>query len=235
MGVRWAFRHVVLAVVAGSVWLGCDRPQGDLTAPHHQPATFSMVDQSGRQFVSVDYPGATYTSAQSISPTGEVLGRYGGDDGFEHGFLLVRGAITAVPPVPGAFLSAPNRVNSRGVIVGTYDDDVGEHGYVLAGGSFRTIDFPDNSEVTAWGISSNGTIVGLEDPARDFIHAHGYALRNGDTTLIDFPAAVGTFPTAISDNGNIVGSYLTSDFFTTGFLWSGGKFTRVHVPNSTYD
>jgi uncharacterized membrane protein len=213
--------------------VGCGREQNDLTAPKSQALSFSQL---GQGFVSIDYPGATYTTAQSISPLGKIVGQYLGADGLKHGFLLFQGTFTALPDVPGAIESVPNRLNAQGTIVGTYRDALREHAYVLSNGTFTTIDFPDPSiSLAGWGISDDGDVVGPKFIEGDFPDAHGYVFGKNTFTLFDFPGAMGTFPTAIIDNGNIVGAYLTTDNAVHGFLLSNGTFSTIHFPNSTFD
>jgi uncharacterized membrane protein len=47
---------------------------------------------SGGEFTTIDYPGATFSAATRINPSGDVTGRYMNADGKPHGFLWTRGA-----------------------------------------------------------------------------------------------------------------------------------------------
>ncbi len=43
---------------------------------------------SGGQVTNFDFPGASFTAATAISPTGDILGRYQDANKVNHGFLL---------------------------------------------------------------------------------------------------------------------------------------------------
>ena len=235
---RWIVpKYVLAAMSAALACVACRPEQSSVTEPNSRVARFSQSGTSLDQgFVSIDYPGATYTTLQSVTPSGTILGRYLGQDGHLHGFLLSQGTLTVVPDVQGAIESTPNRLNAQGTIAGTYRDPVSEHAYVLSSGEFTTINFPDPSiSLTGWGISSDGDVVGIKFVEGDFLNGHGYRFRHNAFTLFDVPGAMGTFPTAIANNGRIVGTYVNSDFGFHGFLFAGGNFSTIDFPNSTFD
>ena len=100
------------------------------------------ADQPG--FTTIDFPGAFDTIASGINPAGDIVGWYSNGRG-EHGFLLSKGAFTAID-VPGAtFGTEAAGINPEGDIVGTYytpTDGFCPHGFLLSKGAFTTIDFP---------------------------------------------------------------------------------------------
>jgi uncharacterized membrane protein len=53
-------------------------------------------------------------------------------------------------------------INLKGQIVGTYYDAVAqiEHGFLLSGGSYKTIDYPNGYGTYAYGINDNAELVG---------------------------------------------------------------------------
>jgi len=55
--------------------------------------TVSLKPLSSAQsnFSSFDFPGAINTQATGITPSGDIVGRYTGNDGVLHGFLLSSG------------------------------------------------------------------------------------------------------------------------------------------------
>jgi hypothetical protein len=63
---------------------------------------------------------------------------------------------------PGAFVTAVNGINDRGQITGAYIDAGGtQHGFLLDGGVFTTVDFPGSAAFNlARGINDRGQIVG---------------------------------------------------------------------------
>jgi len=52
-------------------------------------------------------------------------------------------------------------INEYGDIVGFYTADGRTHGYLVSGGEFSTIDFPDASYTSAIGINPRGDIVDI--------------------------------------------------------------------------
>src|ERR1700688_3124046 len=109
-----------------------------------QIATFSSNEQFlGKcSVISFDFPGAVNTQATAITPSGDIVGRYTGGDGIQHGFQLTGGKLRSIT-FPGATLTDVNWINPRGQIVGGYIGSTGnEHGFLLSGGKFTTIDYP---------------------------------------------------------------------------------------------
>src|SRR6267143_1261002 len=100
------------------------------TAGRPQPDTFTTID----------FPGASFTSAQGINPRGDIVGNYG-SAGVFHGYLLSGGEFASID-FPGASASQALGINPRGDIVGAYTSAGVTHGYLLSGGEFTTIDFP---------------------------------------------------------------------------------------------
>ena len=107
---------------------------------------------SATGFAGFDFPFSISTSASDISPSGEVLGAYTDSAKKTHGFVLTLGdsvSTFGVNPAggvagsfdfvsidyPGARATRPNGINSRGDLVGGYDDAAGKtHGFLLSRG-----------------------------------------------------------------------------------------------------
>jgi hypothetical protein len=83
--------------------------------------TSAFAQESRTIFRSFDVPGATDTEATSMTPSGDIVGRYYDPDGSHHGFLLQKGTFFTID-FPGAVLTDPEWINDRGVIVGYYND-----------------------------------------------------------------------------------------------------------------
>jgi YVTN family beta-propeller protein len=197
--------------------------------------TASFSTRHGASFESFDFPGSTNTQATGITPSGEIVGRYFGASGDQHGFVLRDGVFKAVD-VPGATSTDAAWVSASGAIVGTYGTNSGGHAYVLKGSAVTTIDFPSANPVctAGFGISNTGDVVGVGFACNDFNHGHGYLFSRGQFTVIDVPGATGTFPTMVIDSTRIVGTYIGSDGVFHGFLRQAGNFTTIDVPNSTF-
>jgi uncharacterized membrane protein len=118
-------------------------------------------------------------------------------------------------------------INAHGDIVGHYLDSTGQHGFLLSGGIYTTIDIAGASGTGAHGINSHGDIVGVytEGGTR-----HGFLLSRGSFTTIDPPGATCTQAMGISTAGDIVGWFIDAGGVYHGFLLSGGIFTTIDVP-----
>jgi uncharacterized membrane protein len=191
-------------------------------------------------FTTIDPPGAIYSEANYMSPSGEIVGRYYdgsvctlpcvADDGHNHGFLLSGGEFTTID-FPGAAFTGAVGINPQGDIVGRYDEADGrQHGYLRSGGEFTTIDFPGATLTTAFGINPRGDIVGQYRSADAKLH--GYLLSGGEFTTIDFPAATSTAAWKINPAGDIAGRYTSTDGKSHVFLLSDGEFTSIDFPGA---
>jgi probable HAF family extracellular repeat protein len=80
-------------------------------------------------FTPIDVPGASFTQALGINPSGQIVGHYSDSTGTLHGFLYDGGVFTPID-VPGAFFTEAHGINPRGQVVGVYDDSTGGHGFL---------------------------------------------------------------------------------------------------------
>jgi hypothetical protein len=81
-------------------------------------------------FVTINFPGGTYTFAGGNNAPGDIVGLWFDTSGVGHSFLLSNGVYTSFDP-PGAVFSDAAGINPGGVIVGIFFDSSGsEHGYV---------------------------------------------------------------------------------------------------------
>jgi hypothetical protein len=137
-------------------------------------------------FTSIDFPGAdAYTEAWKINDNGDIVGRYEGGDGKYHVYTLINGTFTSVPDVPGALQVAPQGfseaggINNSGDLVSNYASgtpynlgSVGNlHGFLLSGGQYTAIDFPNAAWTLAFGMNGSDHIVGLYE---DTTGVHGF-------------------------------------------------------------
>jgi probable HAF family extracellular repeat protein len=132
-------------------------------------------------------------------------------------------------------------INARGQIVGLYTDANNvNHGFLLSGGQYTTLDDPHagagaSQGTFAEGINDRGQIVGGYIDA-DNVN-HGFLHSGGQYTTLDDPSAgagafQGTFAEGINDRGQIVGGYTDASNVNHGFLLSGGQYTTLDVPNA---
>lgn len=140
----------------------------------------------GGTFTSIDFPGAAAdTQAWKINDSGEIAGRYkGANDGKYHVFVLSGNNVTAIPDDPDAAETAvveDGGLNSAGQIVSQYHSSKNcalftsagcLHGFLLSGGVYTTIDFPNSTETLALGINSSEDVVGGYEDTSGKFHAY---------------------------------------------------------------
>jgi uncharacterized membrane protein len=92
-----------------------------------------VVDRGA--YTQFDFPGATFTQAWDVSPTGKVVGYF--NPVSSHGFTLDAGEFTQVD-VPDAVWTRIFGINPQEDLVGTYADaSNGVHGFLLRPGAER--------------------------------------------------------------------------------------------------
>jgi uncharacterized membrane protein len=144
---------------------------------------------------------------------------------------------------PRAIFSEAVDINSKGEIVGRFYDgtscdvlntcflaDGHNHGFLLRGGEFTTIDPPGSTLTAAVGINSGGDIVGTYRTADGTFH--GFLLTGGEFSSIDFPGAIRTSAWRINAAGEIVGRYQSPDGKSHAFLLVGGEYTSIDFPGA---
>lgn len=163
-------------------------------------------------------------------------------------FATIDVPCSAAPPT-----SCPNGVarqtvasgiNPAGDIVGAFTDSVGrQHGFLLSGGQFTTIDFPGAVATSANGISPSGDIVGnyvapytpgVSDSAPLGSPAYcpaagsaacikGFLYSHGKFSTVLFPGHPGAVPQRITPDGDIYGCLHD---FDTGLSMFGAAWRR---------
>ncbi len=169
---------------------------GDIVGWYVDPKGTHGFLLRGGAFSSIDFPGAdAFTQVWRINDAGEVAGRYEGQGGgsIYHVFTLSNGSFSSVPDFPGAVQVAPGNfnevggLNDVGDIVSTYctsnpctgfgstlaTGQGQEHGFLLSGGAFTTIDFPGALSTEPLGVNRGGNIVGFYTDT-SLIRAHGF-------------------------------------------------------------
>jgi probable HAF family extracellular repeat protein len=127
----------------------------------------------------------------------------------------------------------PYGINDAGQIVGYYDVVTLEphvpvdhwHGFLYAGGTYTTLDYPAAVYTYAYGINASGQILGTytNGPYHGFVYSGGTYTRT-----FDDPSATSiTFAQGINASGDIVGYYQNSSTGYHGFLYSGGSYTTL--------
>jgi probable HAF family extracellular repeat protein len=130
---------------------------------------------------------------------------------------------------PGSTYTIAENINSKGQIVGEYQDsNHSQHGFLDNNGIYTTIDPPNSLNTWVTDINSSGQIIGyFDDPA-----PIGFLYSNGSYTVIDPPGGYSPDPISINDAGQIVGVYRDGNGVDHGFLYSGGGYTTLNYPGA---
>lgn len=127
-------------------------------------------------------------------------------NGVQHGFKHYANGITTLLDYPGAKGTTAVGVNDSGFVVGWYVDTAGsENGFIYRTGKWAKLDYPNSTITTElWGISNNGTIVGMTGGPRSFLY------NNGTFKLISYKSSP-TEVRAIAPGGLVAGRAKLSD------------------------
>jgi hypothetical protein len=145
---------------------------------------------NGSTLTSISFPkrGPRGTFATGINKWNTVVGYYIDSSKLSHGFKRFSNGSFITLDYPGASETFPAAINNSGVIVGSYYDGNGTHGFIYQNGQWTTVDrVVGLGNTSLSGISDSGVAVGnwnwrvnvpflyqngvygdLEDPAADF-------------------------------------------------------------------
>lgn len=195
-------RILCFLVFAGAALVAPGRVTAQTTKPSRAPGRFAArqhgaTSYSGQvlpnqaadaqsvsfTFVSIDAPNATFTLANGIGPSGDIVGIYGDASFNEHGFLLSHGNFTTID-VPGSIVGASgileteaNGINGAGEVVGDYFAPPGapgapecvvalspacRRGFLYSGGQFSDVLVPGKKGSVPSSITPDGTIYGCD-------------------------------------------------------------------------
>lgn len=134
----------------------------------------------GGTFTAIDFPGTDgSTEAWKINDNGDIVGRYGRGDSKYRVYTFIKGRFSSVPDMPGAAQVAPGNFSEVGGINNFRDilsnyassnpDNLNStgnlHGFLLSGGQYTTLDFPNAAWTLAFGVNGSDNIVGLYEDA----------------------------------------------------------------------
>lgn len=191
---------------------------------------------SGGQFTHFRFPGSTDTLPHDMNKNGLIVGSFDAR-GFsgQRAFQVHSGTFSEVK-IPG-FPNAPavaQGVNDLGDIVGQFNGNGTDFGFLLHQGKLTIISFPGATSGTfPSGINNQGVIVGTYFVNEQRTGAHGFMWKNGAFTNIQFPGAEATAPVKISNNGDIVGTYVDSALLNHGFSFENDRYISIARPGST--
>jgi uncharacterized membrane protein len=201
------------------------------------PRTIGFYQQSQGTFASFNFPGAHDTFAHDINKNGLIVGSWDTQPGQivseQHAFKVQNGVFkqVTIPGFPNASAVAEG-VNDLGDIVGQFNGNGGNFGFLLHNGKLTTISFPGAQGGTLpVSINNAGVVVGTYLLFSDDI-PHGFIWKNGNFTNLTAPGGASATPTKINNNGDIVGSFVDANGIQHGFSLDKGRFTVIDPPGS---
>jgi len=158
---------------------------------------------------TVDYPGALDSFAFDINKHGDIVGAYG-DQFTSTGFLLHAGVFSSIAdPNAAPMQTLAIGINASGLVSGSYTDTAGnDHGVLLRGTDYMTVDFPmagftDGDRINDWGQLVGGYFSG--GPSHGFVYD---STRNQFLSL-DAPDVASSLARGINNWGQVTGIYRT--------------------------
>jgi probable HAF family extracellular repeat protein len=174
----------------------------------------------GGNFSTVDFPGTTSNTLNSLNDNLQAAGFYNDAQGNSHPYIysMNGGGVFEELFLPGTTNAQATGINNEGTIVGFYADSNGvNHGWELKSGTYSLLNFPKSTSTQPFGINNKGAIVGTYTDSSNL--SHGFEHAGGTWTSIDDPHGIGiTLVTGINDKGVIVGFYTISTTINTGFI-----------------
>jgi hypothetical protein len=197
-----------------------------LDPPYHQT-----------NFANENFPGAAQTQVIGINNSGTTVGFYADPAGDNYGFVLKNGIWTAVidPHTGAGTVNQLLGLNNFGVAVGFYTDTAGNnHGYEFNfhNDTFKTINIPGATSVTASGINAAGNVTGFYTNTAG--NTESFLLAGGHLTSFSAPGSDNTTALGINNANEIVGAYTLgtgASTVTHGFVRSAGTLRTVDDPN----
>jgi CHRD domain len=195
-------------------------------------------DIATRQFSRVLLPGLPNLSrkmtltATAISNTGAVAGFYSVAGGATDGFLLAGQHLTRLA-YPGAAMTQPLGVNSRGEIAGAYltgrGADAATHGFTwTAAAGFRTVDVPGGAGATTInGVNDRGELVGFYTSRSG--RTHGFLAAPARRRALD----LAPMPAGAVTLGRGGGGQLTAVVTGYGFTPGSSHAVQLTVPGQS--
>jgi probable HAF family extracellular repeat protein len=199
----------------------------------NQLQTHSFLYNAGT-FSAIDYPGVTYTFAEGINNSGQIIGHYLTPTHI-YGFLDTGGNFSTLS-YPNALTTNAFGINNYGQIVGNFliDNSSNTHGFIYDSGNFVSVDYPGAAVggTNLTGINDFGQMVGFYFNTVDGRN-HGFLYEAGSFSTIDAPnSGQGTIVQGINNKGQIVGYPDGNSSSSNSFLLDNtGTFSSIVCPD----
>jgi hypothetical protein len=176
---------------------------------------------SGSSATTIDYPGAPQTILTGINKWDSMVGSYEYNDDADFGpewtgFKMWKNGSFSPIGAPGAVNTNPTNISDTGTVVGWYESNIEpftahpSHGFVLANGVYKTIDYPNAFRTYLNDINSAGVIVG------SWVNSDGsgggFLVVNGKIENVLGPNGEATAVSGINDNGYVTGTTSAGSF-----------------------
>ncbi len=226
-----------LALVAGLLAVAfTGAPAGavtDATARERTSEAAPAGESRAYTYQTLDYPGASQTIFWGLDDFGDLAGQYTVAGEPSHAMTWRRGTFQPLAPDKlGTYFSAAGGPNDAGTTYGGYADASGiQHGFVIRGRRFATIDFRGHLNSNVDAVDACDTILGVYWDA-DGVY-HGMLSRNGNETPFDVNGARDTYPLGLNDKGDSVGYWDTDGVVTHGYVRrANGEIATLDVPGA---
>jgi hypothetical protein len=218
---------------------------GDFVGRYSDSASPAFSGQSfanfGGTLFDLGFEDATGgVAASDINDLDQIVGTYFvTEDSTVHGFIFDGDDFVTLDSTLGdAGTTELLGMNNIGQIVGTYTDGGAEHAFVYDSiNGFVELDLTGagavGNNIIALDVNDFGQIVGTYVDVGTGIR-HGFLLKDGVFTTIAHPDAAGFGSGGVSINnaGQIAGFYMDSTLTVNAFVYSGGVYSTVGMPNS---
>jgi hypothetical protein len=176
---------------------------------------------SGSSATTIDYPGAYQTTLTGINKWDSMVGSYQYNDDADFGpewtgFKMWKNGSFSAIGAPGAINTYPASISDTGTVVGWYESNIvpftpyPDHGFVLANGVYKTVDYPNAFRTFLNDINSAGVIVG------SWVNSDGtgggFLFVNGKFKDVLTPGGDSTAVNGINNNGYVTGTYSGGSF-----------------------
>lgn len=176
---------------------------------------------SGSSATTIDYPDAPQTILTGINKWDSMVGTYQYNDDADFGpewtgfKMWKNGSFAPIQP-PGAVNTNPTNISDTGIVVGWYESNIEpftahpSHGFVLANGVYKAIDYPNAFRTYLNDINTAGVVVGSWVDSDG--NGGGFLFVNGKFKDVLAPAGESTSVNGINDNGYVTGTYSAGSF-----------------------
>ena len=188
---------------------------------------YGFIEQGG---TAMNVPVAGASSVQLTAIQGSTL--YGIENGF--GFSMDSKGTVKLLKIASNITALPNGVNSKGVVVGTYQSQTVHQGsFILQNGVYKTYSVPNSYDTSFNAVNNQGVIVGTWNARGAALQS--FKLANGQISPILFPGSYSTIATGINDSGEIIGWYYkTANGPLALFRYDGTSYTDIPTPANSY-